>query len=154
MLPPSPHRSALASLALHSIGNVAYRVAALALAAVYATRLGPEAFGRLEQLLAVGRRLDGEVRISGAKNAALPILAATLLADEPVSVGNVPHLHDVTTMIQLLGGMGVMALDEEGLDSSECLIADHPDIVEQVREAADAIIAGDIEVPDPLAAGG
>ncbi len=54
-----------------------------------------------------GRRLDGEVRISGAKNAALPILAATLLADEPVSVGNVPHLHDVTTMIQLLGGMGV-----------------------------------------------
>jgi UDP-N-acetylglucosamine 1-carboxyvinyltransferase len=54
-----------------------------------------------------GRRLDGEVRISGAKNAALPILAATLLADEPVSVGNVPHLHDVTTMIQLLGRMGV-----------------------------------------------
>ncbi len=54
-----------------------------------------------------GRRLDGEVRISGAKNAALPILAATLLAEEPVSVGNVPHLHDVTTMIQLLGRMGV-----------------------------------------------
>ena len=54
-----------------------------------------------------GRRLDGEVRISGAKNAALPILAATLLADEPVSVSNVPHLHDVTTMIQLLGRMGV-----------------------------------------------
>ena len=54
-----------------------------------------------------GNRLDGEVRISGAKNAALPILAATLLAEEPVSVGNVPHLQDVTTMIQLLGGMGV-----------------------------------------------
>ena len=54
-----------------------------------------------------GNRLEGEVRISGAKNAALPILAATLLAEEPVSVGNVPHLHDVTTMIQLLGGMGV-----------------------------------------------
>nr|PZN67527.1 MAG: UDP-N-acetylglucosamine 1-carboxyvinyltransferase [Pseudomonadota bacterium] len=54
-----------------------------------------------------GRRLDGEVRISGAKNAALPILAATLLAEEPVSVGNVPHLHDVTTMIRLLTGMGV-----------------------------------------------
>ena len=47
------------------------------------------------------------MRISGAKNAALPILAATLLADEPVSVGNVPHLHDVTTMIELLGRMGV-----------------------------------------------
>lgn len=54
-----------------------------------------------------GNRLDGEVRISGAKNAALPILAATLLAEEPVSVGNVPHLQDVTTMIQLLGRMGV-----------------------------------------------
>jgi UDP-N-acetylglucosamine 1-carboxyvinyltransferase len=54
-----------------------------------------------------GARLDGEVRISGAKNAALPILAATLLADEPVEVRNVPHLQDVTTMIQLLSRMGV-----------------------------------------------
>jgi UDP-N-acetylglucosamine 1-carboxyvinyltransferase len=54
-----------------------------------------------------GTRLDGEVRISGAKNAALPILAATLLADEPVEVRNVPHLQDVTTMIQLLSRMGV-----------------------------------------------
>ncbi|HTQ35561.1 MAG TPA: UDP-N-acetylglucosamine 1-carboxyvinyltransferase [Steroidobacteraceae bacterium] len=54
-----------------------------------------------------GARLDGEVRISGAKNAALPILAATLLADEPVEVRNVPHLQDITTMIQLLTRMGV-----------------------------------------------
>jgi UDP-N-acetylglucosamine 1-carboxyvinyltransferase len=54
-----------------------------------------------------GTPLDGEVRISGAKNAALPILAGTLLADGPVSVGNVPHLQDVTTMIELLGRMGV-----------------------------------------------
>ena len=54
-----------------------------------------------------GAALDGDVRISGAKNAALPILAATLLADGPVSVGNVPHLQDVTTMIELLGRMGV-----------------------------------------------
>ena len=54
-----------------------------------------------------GRRLDGEIRISGAKNAALPILAATLLADEPVTVGNLPHLQDVTTLIELLGRMGV-----------------------------------------------
>ncbi len=51
--------------------------------------------------------LDGEVRISGAKNATLPVLAATLLADSPVRVGNVPHLHDVTTTIELLGRMGV-----------------------------------------------
>jgi UDP-N-acetylglucosamine 1-carboxyvinyltransferase len=54
-----------------------------------------------------GIPLKGEVRISGAKNAALPILAATLLADKPVSIGNVPHLQDVTTMIELLGRMGV-----------------------------------------------
>ncbi|HXV41359.1 MAG TPA: UDP-N-acetylglucosamine 1-carboxyvinyltransferase [Steroidobacteraceae bacterium] len=54
-----------------------------------------------------GRRLAGEVRASGAKNAALPILAAGLLADAPVTIGNVPHLHDVTTMIGLLAGMGV-----------------------------------------------
>jgi UDP-N-acetylglucosamine 1-carboxyvinyltransferase len=54
-----------------------------------------------------GAPLEGEVRISGAKNAALPILAATLLAEGPVSVGNVPHLQDVTTMIELLGRMGV-----------------------------------------------
>jgi UDP-N-acetylglucosamine 1-carboxyvinyltransferase len=54
-----------------------------------------------------GVPLEGEVRISGAKNAALPILAATLLAEGTVSVGNVPHLQDVTTMIELLGRMGV-----------------------------------------------
>ena len=54
-----------------------------------------------------GIPLQGEVRISGAKNAALPILAGTLLAQGTVSVGNVPHLQDVTTMIELLGRMGV-----------------------------------------------
>ena len=54
-----------------------------------------------------GHGLNGDVRISGAKNAALPILAASLLASEPVSIGNVPHLRDVTTMIELLGRMGV-----------------------------------------------
>ena len=54
-----------------------------------------------------GIPLEGEVRISGAKNAALPILAATLLAEGTTSIGNVPHLRDVTTMIELLGRMGV-----------------------------------------------
>jgi UDP-N-acetylglucosamine 1-carboxyvinyltransferase len=54
-----------------------------------------------------GRRLEGEVRASGAKNAALPILAAGLLTDAPVTIRNVPQLHDVTTMIRLLGRMGV-----------------------------------------------
>ncbi|HEY1991133.1 MAG TPA: UDP-N-acetylglucosamine 1-carboxyvinyltransferase, partial [Gammaproteobacteria bacterium] len=54
-----------------------------------------------------GRKLEGEIRISGAKNATLPIIAATLLADTPTHIANVPHLHDVTTMIELLGRMGV-----------------------------------------------
>lgn len=60
-----------------------------------------------------GIPLEGEVKISGAKNATLPILAATLLADGPVSIGNVPHLQDVTTMIELLGRMGVSVTVDE-----------------------------------------
>ncbi|MFZ9652317.1 MAG: UDP-N-acetylglucosamine 1-carboxyvinyltransferase [Steroidobacteraceae bacterium] len=60
-----------------------------------------------------GKPLEGEVRVSGAKNASLPILAATLLASEPVAVGNVPHLQDVTTMIELLGRMGVTVTVDE-----------------------------------------
>lgn len=63
-----------------------------------------------------GSRLDGEIRISGAKNAALPIMAATLLADEPVTVCNVPHLHDVTTTMELLGRMGVSLVVDEFLN--------------------------------------
>ncbi|NRQ00935.1 UDP-N-acetylglucosamine 1-carboxyvinyltransferase [Marinobacterium sp. xm-d-530] len=54
-----------------------------------------------------GARLDGEVWISGAKNSALPILAATLVASEPVTICNLPHLHDITTMLELLRRMGV-----------------------------------------------
>ncbi len=61
-----------------------------------------------------GKTLSGELRISGAKNAALPIIAATLLADETVTIRNLPHLHDVTTMIELLGCMGVeLVIDEK-----------------------------------------
>ncbi len=60
-----------------------------------------------------GRPLEGEISISGAKNAALPILAATLLADDPVNISNVPHLHDVTTTIGLLARMGSeLTIDE------------------------------------------
>jgi len=60
-----------------------------------------------------GTPLEGEVRISGAKNAALPILAATLLVDGAVTVGNVPHLRDITTTNELLGRMGVaVSIDE------------------------------------------
>ncbi len=57
-----------------------------------------------------GKRLSGSVRIAGAKNSALPILASGLLASEPVTIKNLPHLHDVTTMIELLGRMGVSML--------------------------------------------
>jgi len=61
-----------------------------------------------------GGPLEGDVRISGAKNAALPILAATLLASEPVTIRNVPHLHDVTTTLALLGRLGVeLTVDEK-----------------------------------------
>ncbi|MEW6354435.1 MAG: UDP-N-acetylglucosamine 1-carboxyvinyltransferase [Pseudomonadota bacterium] len=63
-----------------------------------------------------GVPLHGEIRISGAKNAALPILAATLLADEPVTVCNVPHLHDITTTMELLGRMGVHLMVDERLN--------------------------------------
>jgi len=60
-----------------------------------------------------GRPLEGEISISGAKNSALPILAATLLADGPVNVSNVPHLHDITTTIGLLARMGSeLTIDE------------------------------------------
>ncbi len=62
-----------------------------------------------------GVALEGEVRISGAKNATLPILAAALLADGPVVISNVPHLQDVTTMIELLGRMGVSVTIDERL---------------------------------------
>ncbi len=63
-----------------------------------------------------GQRLCGELRISGAKNAALPILAATLLSEAPVSVGNIPHLHDITTTMELLGRMGVQLLVDEKMN--------------------------------------
>jgi UDP-N-acetylglucosamine 1-carboxyvinyltransferase len=63
-----------------------------------------------------GQPLDGEIRISGAKNAVLPILAATLLSEGPVMISNVPHLHDVTTTMELLGRMGVNLTVDERLN--------------------------------------
>ncbi len=66
-------------------------------------------------LIEGGTALAGEVRISGAKNAALPILAGTLLATEPVTVSNVPQLNDVTTTISLLQTMGVQATVDDSL---------------------------------------
>jgi UDP-N-acetylglucosamine 1-carboxyvinyltransferase len=70
----------------------------------------------LEKLAIVGGTpLHGEVRISGAKNAALPILAGTLLADAPVVLSNVPHLNDVTTTVKLLRRMGVEITFHDGV---------------------------------------
>ena len=71
-----------------------------------------------------GRRLSGEVAVSGAKNAALPILAATLLAEAPVTVRNVPHLRDVTTTLSLLQTMGaeVTLDDKNGVEISSATV--------------------------------
>jgi UDP-N-acetylglucosamine 1-carboxyvinyltransferase len=70
-------------------------------------------------LIRGGRRLQGEVTISGAKNAALPDLCATLLSTEPVTLANVPQLKDVSTTFKLLANMGVVAERH----------ADNPDLV-------------------------
>lgn len=68
-----------------------------------------------------GCRLDGEVRVSGAKNSALPILASTLLAHGVMRVGNLPHLHDVTTMLELIGCMGVqVGINEDMSVETDC----------------------------------
>lgn len=68
----------------------------------------------MEKLIIKGNHpLNGEIRISGAKNAALPILAASLLTGHPIQISNIPHLQDVTTIVSLLGQMGVhITLDE------------------------------------------
>jgi UDP-N-acetylglucosamine 1-carboxyvinyltransferase len=62
-----------------------------------------------------GVPLSGDVTISGAKNAALPVLAATLLADGPVVLSNVPHLNDITTTVKLLRQMGVEVVFHDGV---------------------------------------
>ncbi len=74
-----------------------------------------------------GQALRGEIRASGSKNASLPILAATLLADDPVAVGNVPHLQDITTTVELLGNLGArvtlgdrMSLEVDTRQLSSC----------------------------------
>ena len=65
-------------------------------------------------LIEGGAPLNGDVQISGAKNAVLPILCATLLADEPVEISNVPHLHDVVTTAKLLAGLGAELTIDQG----------------------------------------
>ena len=63
-----------------------------------------------------GVPLNGEVAISGAKNAVLPILVSCLLADEPVTISNVPHLHDVTTTMELLGQLGAQLVMDDRME--------------------------------------
>jgi len=78
-----------------------------------------------------GAPLHGEVAISGAKNAVLPILCATLLADAPVEILNVPHLHDVVTTIKLLGELGAgVEFDQGTLSRGSSLVVD-PRTVDQ-----------------------
>lgn len=67
-------------------------------------------------LISGGTRLGGEVQISGAKNATLPILAGTLLTADTVTISNVPHLNDVTTTISLLQSMGAMVTVDDRLN--------------------------------------
>lgn len=71
----------------------------------------------MDKLKIIGEKtLDGDVYISGAKNAALPILAGTLLLSEPVIISNVPHLRDVTTTMALLSDMGMELIFDEKLN--------------------------------------
>ena len=67
-------------------------------------------------IISGGTPLRGQIRVSGSKNAALPILAATILLDAPVTVSNIPHLQDVTTMLNLLGEMGSQLTVNENFD--------------------------------------
>ena len=85
-------------------------------------------------LIQGGARLEGDVPISGAKNAALPILAATLLAQEPVTLSNVPHLHDITTMMELLGCLGVELVIDERLN-----VEVHPETLDDVTAPYDLV---------------
>lgn len=82
--------------------------------------------------------ISGQIRISGSKNSALPILAATILADEPVVIGNLPHLNDITTMLALLRsmGLGIMVGERMGVEIDPTMIDDFTapyDLVKTMR---------------------
>ena len=73
--------------------------------------------GQVDKLLIRGgKRLDGRIAVSGAKNAALPVLAGTLLSAEPVTISNVPQLKDVATTIMLLQSMGCLLYTSDAAD--------------------------------------
>ncbi|NWN82840.1 MAG: UDP-N-acetylglucosamine 1-carboxyvinyltransferase [Halomonas sp.] len=93
----------------------------------------------MDKLIITGNGpVDGEVWASGAKNAALPILCACLLADEPVTIGNLPHLQDITTTLELLGHLGVEPVMGEKmtiqLDGAQVAHCDAPyELVKKMR---------------------
>ena len=93
-------------------------------------------------LIAGGIPLAGDVTVSGAKNAVLPILAATLLADEPITLSNVPHLRDVTTMVELLGrmGMGFVIGDRMRIEADPRGVSNHVAPYELVRTMRASIL--------------
>lgn len=81
-----------------------------------------------------GKPLKGEIRISGAKNSAVCLLTASLLADEPVTISNVPHLRDITTLIRLLGALGVEVVVDEKRN-----IEVHPNTIKSFRAPYDLV---------------
>ena len=86
-------------------------------------------------LISGGIPLEGEIRISGAKNAALPVLIASLLTDQNLVVSNVPHLQDVTTTLELLGHLGVrIEVDDKlAIDVNAAELTSHRAPYELVR---------------------
>ena len=85
-----------------------------------------------------GKALQGEVTISGAKNSALPIMAATLLANDHVTIANVPHLRDITTMMELIGQLGTKLMINDKMqvqvNSSQITnLTAHYDLVKTMR---------------------
>ncbi|WP_404296753.1 UDP-N-acetylglucosamine 1-carboxyvinyltransferase [Halomonas sp.] len=93
----------------------------------------------MDKLIIIGNGpVDGEVWVSGAKNAALPILCATLLSEEPVTIGNLPHLQDITTTLELLGHLGLEPVMGEKmtiqLDGAQVKHCDAPyELVKKMR---------------------
>ena len=97
-----------------------------------------------------GRPLEGEVRVSGAKNAALPIMCAALLTEKPLVLTNMPRLRDVGTMAKLLGEMGVQV--DRSLDGADAcgpedspltLLRGTPVPSDQVRNGPRTGVSGD-----------
>ena len=91
-----------------------------------------------------GVSLEGEIRIAGAKNSALPILASTLLTHDTVQICNLPHLYDITTMLELLGCMGVQPIVDEKLNVEVKIINGRRITNKTSLEIATMVYAGEL----------